>query len=73
MPDTAEEHKRQETPTSNPIDRQPTHLTDQAQAQSKGQPGRRIAPTNTAAVHASAHQQPAIPCECPWISAAVQS
>ena len=29
-PGTAEEHKRQERPTINPIDRQPTHLTDQA-------------------------------------------
>ena len=29
-PGTAEEHKRQETPTSNPIDRQPARLTDQA-------------------------------------------
>ena len=29
-PGTAEEHTRQETPTSNPIDRQPTHLIDQA-------------------------------------------
>ena len=27
---TAEEHKRQETPTINPIDRPPTQLTDQA-------------------------------------------
>ena len=30
------------------------------QALSKGQPGRRITPTNTAAVHASTQQQPAI-------------
>ena len=29
-PGTAEDHKRQETPTTNPIDRQPTHLTNQA-------------------------------------------
>ena len=29
-PGTAEEHKRQETPTVNPTDRQPTRLTDQA-------------------------------------------
>ena len=29
-PGTAEEHNRQEAPTINPIDHQPTHLTDQA-------------------------------------------
>ena len=36
----------------------PTHLTDQALP--KRQPGRRITPINTAAVHASAQQQPTI-------------
>ena len=59
MPGTADEHKIQETPTINPIDRQPTHLTDKA-PNTNGQPGRRIAPSKTAAVHASAQQQPAI-------------
>ena len=35
-PGTAEEHKRQETPTTNAIDRQPTNLTDQAPSTSSG-------------------------------------
>ena len=35
MPVTAEEHKRQETPTINPVDRQPAHLTDQLVASTR--------------------------------------
>ena len=60
MPGTAEEHKRQETPTINAIDRQPTPSQTKHQALSKGRPGIRTTPINTAAGHASAHQQPAI-------------
>ena len=54
-PGTAEEHKRQETPTTNPNDRQPAHLTDQASGtiERAAQESRRIPPTSTAAVHAS--------------------
>ena len=39
---------------------QPTNLTDQAPSTTEGQPGRRITPINTAAMHASAQQQPTI-------------
>ena len=59
-PGTAEEHKRQETPTINPIDRQPTHLTDQAPSTIERAARETQTPINTAAVHASAQQQPAI-------------
>ena len=66
-PGNAEEHKRKETPTINPINRQTSQTKHQALP--KGKPGRRITPINTAAVfvttintaavHASA-QQPTI-------------
>ena len=54
-PGTAEEHKRQETPTINPNDRHPAHLADQAPGtiERAAQESRRITPTSTAAVHAS--------------------
>ena len=58
-PGTAEEHTRQETPTTNHIDRQPTHLTDQARSNIE-KAARETHNTNTAAMHASAQQQPAI-------------
>ena len=59
-PVTAEEHKRQETPTTSPNGRQPAHLTDQAPGttisysiERAAQESRRITPTSTAAVLAS--------------------
>ena len=59
-PGNAEEHKRQETPYNQP--NRPNRQTSQTkhQALPKGQPGRRITPINTAAVRASAQQQPTI-------------
>ena len=53
-PGTAEEHKRQETPTINPNDRQPTQLTDQAPStiERAARDSRRITQISTAAVHA---------------------
>ena len=58
-PGTAEQQKRQETPTINAIDREHTSQTKH-QALLKGQPGRRITPIKTTTMHASAQQLPAI-------------
>ena len=54
-PGTAEEHKRRETPTVNPNDRQPAQLTDQAPGtvERAAEESRRTTPTSTAAMHAS--------------------
>ena len=54
MPGTANEHKRQETPTINPIDHQPTQLTDQAPStiERAARESKRITQSSTAAVHA---------------------
>ena len=51
-PGTAEENKRQETPTTNPNDRQPAQRTYQAPGTIE-RAARRTTPTSTAAVHAS--------------------
>ena len=50
-PGSAEEHKRQETPTTNPNDRQPAHLADQEAGTIEGaaQESRRITPASKAA------------------------
>ena len=64
-PGTVEEHKRQETPTINPNDRQPTQLTDQAPGtiERAARESRHTTPISTAAVHAfstttTRHQHP---------------
>ena len=57
---SAEEHQRQETPTINPIDRQLTRLTDKAPSTVVRAARETHNTNNTAAVHASALQQPAI-------------
>ena len=59
-PGNAEEHKRQETPTINPIGPTDKPHRPSTKHYRQGQPGRRITPINTAAVHASAQQQPTI-------------
>ena len=53
-PGTAEEHRRQETPTINPNDHQPTQLTDQAPGtiERAARESRHTTPISTAAVHA---------------------
>ena len=53
-PGTAEEHKRQETPTINPNDRQPPQLTDQASGTIKraARESKHTTPISMAAVHA---------------------
>ena len=64
-PGTAEEHKRQETPTINPNDHQPAQLTDHAPdaIDKAARESRRITQISTAAVNAfstatSSHQHP---------------
>ena len=59
-PGNAEEHKKTRNTYNQPNrpNRQTSHTKHQAL--SKGQPGRPITPINTAAVHASAQQQPTI-------------
>ena len=52
-PGTAEEHKRQETPTINPNERQPTQFTEQAPGtiERAARESRHTTPISTAAVH----------------------